>query len=1544
MDEKQEQSNQTEIKEASPRKEYPKNNEEDNSYSMDENSNNNKISIVPFKKYFLKISKSPEYYYVLDRHKYDINAIMMLLDLNKINKLSKIFLEYKDGIEKSIFINRMKSELPCNLTDPMDEANLVYGLYKFFKEVDFNGDNQMQWNEFTQFIIDKVEGDTEAKVNPEEGESVNRLYTEKQMIKFKRYHESKRLIDNLIHKSDVISAVFIAKMDTIVLCEYNTKFIKLYSPKNGKCEKTFDLDDYINPKLFIDANKKMTKNTDEIETKIKKKKDQNKYTIEKNTNYIILYLFQYQNLIVMCLSDKRIVFVQFVSENHFDLIHEIQLPFLEKRIWFLPEHNIWVSSGSKMPGYNYFTLNELDIEINHHNQKFECLYNEGHPFRYHFCDNFPHMGEILDCIEITKPMLIITACMDSKIRLININEKSVVQTWNQHSLGVRSLNFNPYMENNGYILSVGFEYFINLYCTDISLEESYRGKLEGHYAPVITAQFLSNSYMAVSVDEECCVRIWDVKNKICLQVMPTQKKNFKTVNLLCLPKYNKFMVYGNKIIYYDPNYKEEKNMELNESRVDNYPVCVEYNKYYQQFFVVTCFDVRVYDKDGNLDKIYRKLNMNDHFDSEPKIKFFLFENNHRKFYLGYSNGAIMQFNAGNGSLIKSVNEKEIEKDGIQVYIYSHAKEISSLYYYFSEEDEANQHLILLSTSYDSTINIFNEENPEESIKLKTIKGGHTILGKHNEINCLDFSKILYSYATGSTDGLIVVWDFEISKINDIFYLSSSNKHEKINVISVKFLDPYPLLAATYSDGTLYIWAIKQSKDRGSCIFRARNYYKHQFKIQTCQINCMNIYYGELPEIQNKQIQLYDYFNETSPFMNPNMNYIPPKKKKSEKDKFNDKIKEEIDENLNLDIIPNIYKNEVIDTYNDPDLYDDNINENIEEHIRKRFYILIGDSFGDLKIIDIYGLIKKNKYEKSSKITNKSSFNLLKKEDINVEAILNHDLKPKDENSLPKFTNPYYKMMCYENRIHLEDITSIKIVTEPLSFITSSKDKYIKIFNFNCECLGLINSLPKISKFEVPKVKWNFKINEEKILEDEINEVVDIFENEEIEKIKVGSKLDEEVNNIDINEKIKQELERKKKFDKGYIKRRFKYIDKEDKKKNLMNNDDKIDILYEDYFVREAQKSLEKKFIQKFENKGINEIMSKMIKATVEIQKEEKIRKEKEREKILKELEELSKHNEKKSKKKTHYKKQISQLDSINIKKNLINVDLSKTFNPNKAEKKKENLYLNYIETETNKQNENENKNNNAVNLTYSTKPKKRSFTINIQSSSQKIPIDSITPKEKRNIKFLPTILENHKEKNNIIEENVILEKENDISGIKDDSTIKPINRHIQNNSLQKFLNSRGKAKREKPIKIRKEIFNENISNISPPKNNIPPKIEHSFFLEHLIRKRDKHKKKNKILSNKTVQNAFIGKLKHLELDLPFVNNKIKDKIIFSKGETEKLLNYQFYKSSYNACCEIDKHNSLNNICIKTNYANNWNNVRQYTYDKDRKAKGIIKYI
>ena len=176
---------------------------------------------------------------------------------------------------------------------------------------------------------------------------------------------------------------------------------------------------------------------------------------------------------------------------------------------------------------------------------------------------------------------------------------------------------------------------------------------------------------------------------MCLQLIATPKKNFKVTNLLGLSKYNKFLVYGNKMVFYDSKYREEEHIQKNQVKDDNFPIKVDFNTYYQQFFVTTFKDVRVFNKKGVLYKCYKKLTANEHFDGDTKIKYFLFENNYRKFYLDFINGAIMQFNAGNGSLIKPINEEEIERDGIQTYKYDHIKEISSMFYYYDYGNEGD---------------------------------------------------------------------------------------------------------------------------------------------------------------------------------------------------------------------------------------------------------------------------------------------------------------------------------------------------------------------------------------------------------------------------------------------------------------------------------------------------------------------------------------------------------------------------------------------------------------------------------------------------------------------------------------------------------------------------------------------------------------------------------------------------------------------------------------------------------------------------------------
>ena len=1407
-----------------------------------------KIEIIPFKKVLLKIYKGENKYYLLDRTKYDINTIMMLLDLNKINKLAEFFKGYPDGIEKVLFIAKMKKELPNNLNDPMDESNLVYGLYKFFCEIDFNGDGHMQWEEFTQFIIDTVEGDNEAKISGNEDDTNNKIFNEKEMIKFKRYHLSRKLKDNLVHKKDIICAVFLSRVNMIVMNEYGTKNIKIYNPKNGRSDKIIDLDVYLKKEQYTETikNYKKVKNS-----KKKTITEQEKQSV-MNTTYSVLYLCKYQNIVAMCLSDKRIVFFHFPSEDRIELIYEMSTPVLEKRIWFLPEHGIWVSSGSQMEKYSYYTLNELDIEFISNNQKYECLYNEGHPFRKSYCEKIPHKGEIMDCIEIIKPKMVITACMDGKIRLINIYDRDIVKVWSNHCLGVRALDYNPLIDNIGYVLSVGFEYYINVYCTDLSIDEAFKGRLEGHYAPVISCKFLSYSYMAVSVDEEGNVRIWDTKLKICLQLIPTPKKNLKISNLLNLPKYNKFLIFGNKIIYYDAHYKQETSIQNNTIKDDNFPIKVEYNKYYQQFFITTFKDVRVYNKDGQLYKCYKKLITNEHFEPDVTIRSFIFENNYRKFYLGFSNGAIMQFNAGNGSLIKPVNEDEEDKDGIQTYIYSHTKEITSLFYYYDEKEE-NSHNLLLSTAYDSLINVYNEENPEETEKLRTIRGGHTLRGKVLEINCMDFSILLNLFATGGADGLVVCWDFEMSKIDDIFYLVNFQS-DKLSVNYVKFLEPYPILAVSYNDGTLYFWGVKQNKERGECIFRARNYYKLFKKIDLSSIKYINIISGNLPEI-NYNVPLRKYFDENSPFMK-NQKVSPKssnrrgffynRNKDKLKDNNEEKDNKEEEEN-ELDIVPDIYKNEIIDYSIDPKIYEavnvENSGNDNKKSRRNRIYLIIGDSQGNIKLIDLMGYIKKKQMEPASKVIIKSTFNILKKDDINAETILNHNITPVEENSLPRFTNMYHMMIRNEFQAHLDEITCITVVPTLSCFITCSKDKFVKIFNYDCECLGVINALPKLAKYEGEMPEWKFNIDEKKILENEINEVVGIFEKVGVEMILVGSKTDKEVDNIQINEKAEVATDR---IRDDYIeksKRRFKKIEKVEKKKKSYE-ENKVVLTYEGFYVQEAERKIESIINVDVPQQGINEITSKVIGNILE--NDEKIKKEKN--KIL--TEEIMEEKNRDKIRTTSFR------NSLQVNATTSNKNVKKSISHN-IKIPKLNL--------TNINNNIEDKHH----LTVETELKKNKYIVD---NNQVISEIKITPKE---------------------------------------------------NNFQNSRNISFAKKNKSNLEVSINLFNKNKKN-AQIKNKI--KLRNGLFSERLFTnnyKEKEEKEKGKL----TDRLKFSKKIKSMKL--PFIG----DKIIFNKGETEKLLNYQFYNTSYRACCQIFQYNNVPNSSMKANYKNNWNIVTNYVNEK-----------
>ena len=76
----------------------------------------------------------------------------------------------------------------------------------------------------------------------------------------------------------------------------------------------------------------------------------------------------------------------------------------------------------------------------------------------------------------------------------------------------------------------------------------------------------------------------------------------------------------------------------------------------------------------------------------------------------------------------------------------------------------------------------------------------------------------------------------------------------------------------------------------------------------------------------------------------------------------------------------------------------------------------------------------------------------------------------------------------------------------------------------------------------------------------------------------------------------------------------------------------------------------------------------------------------------------------------------------------------------------------------------------------------------------------------------------------------------------------------------------------------------------------------------------------------------------LNLQLPYLN----EKIIFKKGETERLLNFQFYNTSYKACCEIAKQSDIPNSSMKKNYRDNWRLVEQFAHEQENKKIKEVK--
>lgn len=473
---------------------------------------------------------------------------------------------------------------------------------------------------------------------------------------------------------------------------------------------------------------------------------------------------------------------------------------------------------------------------------------------------------------------------------------------------------------------------------------------------------------------------------------------------------------------------------------------------------------------------------------------FCFGANERKFYIADNGGFMRVYNMKNGEFMKKVN-LTTEIEGAEfANKHGHIKkkennEVSNLIYLREER-------LLISASWDSTIRIYDESEPEESVLLRVFSGGHM----ESEILSLAYSNHLSLLASGSANGFIAIWDLESGKMETLLL------GHKSDVNALEFADPFPLLISASNEGIICIWGVRPiiQKFKYVCLLRIVNsiWEKNEEKhISVTGLASQTEVGVGVPRSKN----ITKYFPDANLLENNEemsarkASLTNQKKKKGKKNKGDD-------ENTSNEAIF-----ELTESSEDWDLYFKQ--EELDLPVSKRrCYVLCGDVKGNMFLLNLTEFLRKRGITECDKYKKAQTYQLRRKDLINatkqVEIILQNETQQNEKGSkkkeIPK-VHAFNTVLYNKWEAHSNQVNKITKIKDPQSFITCSLDKHVKIWSLEGELLGDINLVKLGNNY------WKFPFDWVKNKLCEIDDVFDSLEKIEKERLNEAQKNDIKTN-------------------------------------------------------------------------------------------------------------------------------------------------------------------------------------------------------------------------------------------------------------------------------------------------------------------------------------------------------------------------------------------------------------------------------------------------
>lgn len=139
-----------------------------------------------------------------------------LLDYRKLSKIKKDFKLKEEGLLKSQFINIMLHHLP----EIKDKVSLVNSLNELFAEIDVNDDKHLEWDEFSNYIIE-----------------IGLVRKEQGFVDVIKNYKQAEWRDTVKHDNDIEYLNYFPHTKHLIVTERDNKRFKIYNMKNGKFDR-----------------------------------------------------------------------------------------------------------------------------------------------------------------------------------------------------------------------------------------------------------------------------------------------------------------------------------------------------------------------------------------------------------------------------------------------------------------------------------------------------------------------------------------------------------------------------------------------------------------------------------------------------------------------------------------------------------------------------------------------------------------------------------------------------------------------------------------------------------------------------------------------------------------------------------------------------------------------------------------------------------------------------------------------------------------------------------------------------------------------------------------------------------------------------------------------------------------------------------------------------------------------------------------------------------------------------------------------------------